>query len=127
MDDTQLRTIWQQRRADYRVSLLAEPLGILMKRQLGRRVKKLSELAILWDEVIPEDLRKHTALEGFHRGVLTVMVDSASHRFQIQTLLRGGILTAIRERFRGGLNKIHLVPGQFYSLDRETGQKRYDV
>ena len=127
MDDAQLHTIWQQRRPVSRVSLLAEPLGILMKRQLGRRVKQLGELSTIWDEVIPDELRQHTALEGYHRGVLTVMVDSASHRFQLQTLLRGGILTAVRERFRGALNKIRLVPGQFYSLDQETGTKRYEV
>jgi hypothetical protein len=127
MDDAQLRTIWQQRRAGNRVTPLAVTLGAFMKQHLGKRVKKLSELAILWDEVIPDNLRRHTALENFRQGVLTVMVDSASHRFELQTLLRGGVFRAIQERFRGALNRIRLVPGQFYSVDRETGRRRYEV
>jgi hypothetical protein len=127
MDDAQLQTIWQQRRADSRITPLAATLGTFMKHHLGRRVKKLSELAILWDDVIPEKVRRHTALESFRQGVLTVMVDSASHRFELQTLLRGGILKAIQQRFRGALNRIRLVPGQFYTVDLETGRKRYDV
>lgn len=127
MDDAQLRTIWQQRRPAATVTPIAATLGSFMKHHLSRRVKQLSELAILWDEVIPDTLRRHTALESFRQGVLTVTVDSASHRFELQTLLRGGVLQAIQERFRGALNRIRLVPGQFYAVDCETGQPRYEV
>jgi hypothetical protein len=127
MDDAQLRTVWQQRRRDYRPIPLSEPLHFFMKRRLARRVKQLSQLAIIWDEVIPDRIRSHTALETFSRGVLTVMVDTASVRFQLQTLLRGGLERAIRERFSGALNKIRLTPGQFYSVDLETGAARYEV
>jgi hypothetical protein len=127
MDDAQLQTIWQQRRAVSHASPLSVTLGTFMKQHLGRRVKQLSELAVLWDEVIPDNLRRHTALESFRQGVLTVMVDSASHRFELQTLLRGGVLQAVRERFRGALNRIRLIPGQFYSVDPETGRPRYEV
>ncbi len=127
MDDAQLHTIWQQRRAEHRIVPLAEPLGILMKHHLERRIKQLGDLAVLWDDVIPAGIRHHTALETFRRGVLTVLVDSAAHRFQLQTLLTGGLLKALQQRFRGPLNKVRLLPGRFYGLDRETGQKRYDV
>ncbi|MCD4825234.1 MAG: DUF721 domain-containing protein [Phycisphaerae bacterium] len=127
MDDAQLRTIWQQRQYNYRITPLSEPLGILMKHKLARRVRQLGRLAEIWDEVIPESVRDHTALDSFHRGVLTVMVDSASHRFQLQTLLTGGIMKAIQQEFSGPLNKIRLVPGQFYAVDLETGAKRYEV
>ncbi|MBN1556094.1 MAG: DUF721 domain-containing protein [Phycisphaerae bacterium] len=127
MDDAQLQTIWQQRRVDSGATPLGAVLGAFMKHHLGRRVKQLSELAILWDEIIPADLRRHTALDHFQRGVLTVMVDSASHRFQLQTLLRDGLLKAIRQRFTGALDRIRLVPGQFYTVDAETGRQRYEV
>lgn len=127
MDDAQLRTIWQQRRADVSATPLAATLGVLMKRHLARRVRQLGELALLWDEVIPDELRRHTALESYQRGVLTVMVDSASHRFQLQTLLSGGLLKALQQRFGGPLDRVRLVPGQFYTLDPETGRPRYEV
>ncbi|NQU76757.1 MAG: DUF721 domain-containing protein, partial [Planctomycetes bacterium] len=81
-------------------------------------------LAEAWDEVVPEEVRQHTALEGFCRGTLTVMVDSASHRFKLEMLLRGGLQRALAERFSDSLNRIKLVPGRFYSVDLE-GQPRY--
>lgn len=125
MDDAQLRTIWQQRQFRDRTAHLGQPLALLMKHTLEKRVRQLSDLAGVWDEVVPETVREHTALESFQRGVLTVIVDSAPHRFQLKTLLSGGLLRAIRARFSGALNKIRLVPGQFSSVDL-AGQRRYE-
>ena len=127
MDDAQLRTVWQQRQYDSRITALSEPLGILMKHKLARRVRQLSDLAGIWDDTIPSTIRDHTALDSFHRGVLTVLVDSTSQRFHLQTLLTGGLMKAIQQRFAGPLNKIRLVPGQFYAVDLETGGKRYEI
>ncbi len=127
MDDAQLRTIWQQKRPYDTTAALAGPLSILMKHKLAKRVKQLGQLGAIWDEVIPDQLREHTALESFNRGTLTVMVDSASHRFQIQSVLNNGLTAEIRTRFSGALNRIKLIPGQFYSIDVETGAKRYNL
>ena len=126
MDDAQLQTVWQQRQLKDRVSLLAEPLAKLMKHRLAKRVRQLSQLAAAWDEVIPAQIAEHTALESFNRGVLTVMVDSASHRFQLEMLLAGGLKKEIQTRFSGALNKVRLVPGQFYAVDL-TGAARYEL
>ena len=98
-----------------------------MKHKLARRVRQLSDLAGIWDDTIPSTIRDHTALDSFHRGVLTVLVDSTSQRFHLQTLLTGGLMKAIQQRFAGPLNKIRLVPGQFYAVDLETGGKRYEI
>jgi len=125
MDDAQLQTIWQQRQQHDRLTHLGEPLGLLMKHTLGRKVRQLSELSGLWDELVPHEIADHTALESFSRGVLTVLVDSAPHRFQLQTLLNGGLKRAIQQRFSGAINKIRLLPGQFYSIDL-NGAPRYE-
>ena len=125
MDDAQLQTIWQQRQRPQRATALAAPLGVLMKRTLGKRVRQLGALSEAWDELLPKGLQDHTALESFARGVLTVMVDSAAHRFQLQTLLEGGLLKELRARCPQAINKVRLVPGQFYSMDLETGERRY--
>lgn len=126
MDDAQLRTIWQQRQYDSRIACLSEPLAVLMKHKLAKRVKQLGQLGTIWDEMVPHPIQDHTALDSFQRGVLTVLVDSASHRFHLQTLMTGGLMKEIQQRFVGALNKIRLIPGQFYSVDLETGQKRYE-
>jgi hypothetical protein len=127
MDDTQLRTLWQQRQPNDRISHLAGPMAVLMKHKLGKKVRQLSKLAVVWDEVLPPTIRDHTALDSFQRGVLTVLVDSSSHRYQLQTLLTAGLMKEIRTRFAGPLDKIRLVPGQFASVDMETGARRYDA
>jgi predicted nucleic acid-binding Zn ribbon protein len=125
MDDAQLRTIWLQRQINDRVPLLTEALSRLMKNELGKRVKLLSRLAEIWDEIIPGTIREHTALDNLQRGVLTVIVDSAAHRYQLQTLLSGGLMREIQRRFADALQKIRIVPGQFYSVD-VAGEKRYE-
>lgn len=124
MDDRQLRTVWQNRQPADRTARLGEPLAILMQHTLGKRVKQLGVLAQVWDDVIPDEIRRHTALEGYSRGTLTVIVDSAPHRFQLEMLLRGGLKKALSERFTGPLSRIKLAPGQFYSVDLE-GYRRY--
>ena len=125
MDDSKLQTIWQQRQPNDRLSRLDESLSLLMKHTLGKRVRQLSQLAGIWDEVVPDEIAAHTALESYSQGVLTVAVDSAPHRFQLQTLLTGGLTQAIRERSSGTLRKIRLIPGQFATVDL-NGSSRYD-
>ncbi len=90
----------------------------LVEHQLVRRVKQIGQLSAIWDECIPDFIREHTAIVRLHRGVLTVAVDSAAHRYQLQMLLQEGLIQAIRERFRTGpLNSIKLVPGPFDALE----------
>ena len=124
MDDRQLRTAWQNRQQQDATTQLCGPLTMLMQHTLRRRVRQLGELARVWDQVIPEEFHDHTALEGFSRGTLTVLVDSAPHSYQLETLLREGLLRLITQRFSGALNRVKLVPGQFYSVDVE-GFQRY--
>jgi len=125
MDDAQLRTVWLQRQPREAASPLSAPLSAFMKYTLAKRVRQLQNLAVVWDEVIPEAIREHTALESFQRGVLTVVVDSASHRFHLQNLLSGGLMKEIQNRFTGALNRIRVMPGQFYSVDL-AGEQRYE-
>ncbi len=113
MDDAKLRTVWQQRQQADTVAPLSLPLANLMKRTLAKRVRQLARLAAVWEEVVPPQMADHTALQSYQRSILTVLVDSAPHRFQLQTLLAGGLLMEIRRRFSGPLDKVKLLPGRF--------------
>jgi hypothetical protein len=124
MDDRQLRTAWQNRQQHDATTQLGGPLTMLMQHTLRKRVRQLGELARAWDQIVPEEFQEHTALESFCRGTLTVLVDSAPHRYQLETLLREGLLRSLTQRFSGALNRVRLVPGQFYSVDVE-GYPRY--
>jgi hypothetical protein len=125
MDDALLQTVWQQRRPGQRASHVSQPIQMLMKYRLARRVRALSRMAEVWDDVLPVDIREHTALERLERGTLTVMVDSAAHRFRLQMLLNGGLLKEIQRRFPDALDRIRLVPGQFSAVDL-AGEARYE-
>ena len=122
MDERQLRNVWRNRRRPNRIAALGKPLGELVRTRLAKRVRQVGQLASAWDECIPDPIREHTALVSFQRGTLTVAVDSAAHRYQLQMLLRAGVLEAIRERFSAGpLNRVRLVPGQFDAIDMPDG------
>ena len=125
MDDAKLRTVWQQRQFRNRTIPLSQPLAILMKHVLAKRVRQLGQLADIWDESLPRSICDHTALESFNRGTLRVIVDSAAYRHKLQMLLRGGLLKEIRNRFSGSLNNIRLSIGQFYTVD-PSGAMRYE-
>ena len=125
MDDAQLQTIWQQRQFRRDFSHLSHPLAVLMKRKLGPRVRQLSKLSAVWDEVVPDEINEHTALEAMRGGVLTVVVDSASHRFKLNALLAAGLQKEIQRRFSGALRKGRRVPGQFCAGDL-SGSPRYE-
>ncbi len=117
MDESQLRRVWENRQPRQRMSPLSDPLGHLMEHRLAKRVRQIGLVSVVWDECIPDYIRDHTALVSFARGTLTVAVDSAAHRYELQHLLRGGLEGAVRERLPGALNRIKLVPGAFDALD----------
>jgi len=118
MDEWQLRNVWKNRQPYNRVAPLSEPLDYLLQHQLAKRVKQLGQLAVVWDECIPEFIREHASLVSFNHGTLTAAVDSAPHRYQLQQLLANGLLEALRERFRSGaLNRVRVVPGRYDYLE----------
>ena len=122
MDERQLRNVWRNRQGPNRITALGEPLGELVRVRLAKRVRQVGQLASAWDECIPDSIREHTALVSFQKGTLTVAVDSAAHRYQLQMLLGAGVIDAIRERFSAGpLNRVRLVPGRFDAIDMPDG------
>ena len=118
MDEHQLRNVWSNRQPRNPIRPLSEPLARLVGRRLAKRVRQIGQLSLAWDECIPDFLREHSALVSFAGGTLTVAVNSAPHRYQLQQLLSSGLLEAIRERFgAGALNRVRLVPGDFDATD----------
>ena len=126
MEDKQLQTVWQQRQIDDGIKPLAVPVAMLLKHQLGKKVRQLHELAEIWDELVPDQIAEHTALESLNQGVLTVMADTAAHRFQLESLLRGGLMRMLQQRLGSSLRRVKVIPGQFYSVDIE-GRRRYEL
>lgn len=98
------------------------------ERSVQKRQTKLSHIAARWTQLVPPTLSDHCALESYSRGTLTVLVDSASHLYELKQLLLAGteqqLLLACRA---ASLRKIVLKPGRWYEAGDGTAQTvRFD-
>ena len=86
------------------------------KGSVQKQHTKLGKLAEAWSALVPPVLGEHCALDGLHRGTLTVIVDSSSHRYELKQLLLAGLEDQLLMRCRpAGLRKIALKPGRWYA------------
>jgi hypothetical protein len=77
--------------------------------------------------LIPEALNDHCSLESFHRGNLTVIVDSSPHLYELKQLLLAGLQQQILLACKStGLHKIALKPGRWYAGDGEERKLSFD-
>ena len=95
----------------------AAPLGAEMinffKQSVVKRQTKLGKIGECWAALVPETLSDHCILESFHRGSLTVLVDSASHLYELKQLLLAGLQQQLLLTCKStGLRKISLKPGR---------------
>lgn len=103
--------------------LLGPELISFFKTSVQRRQTKLEKIAHVWSQLVPALINEHCALEGLTRGTLTVLVDTASHLYELKQLLLSGLE---RQLLVGcgsaGLRKIALKRGRWYA--GETGDDR---
>lgn len=78
------RRVFRDRTAS--VGPIADALGADLKR-LERRI---GGVAGAWTATCPPELIRRTSVEGISRGVLTIRVDDAGTRFEIDRWLRSG-------------------------------------
>ena len=109
----------------------AEPLGPAMigffKQSVAKRQTKLAKIAECWGALIPETLNEHCSLESLARGVLTVIVDSSSHLYELKQLLLAGLQQQVMLVCKSaGLKKIVLKPGRWYDGSTDGRKVRFD-
>jgi hypothetical protein len=78
-----------------------------------RRQRNLGELADLWERLVPPELARQTRLQGFRAGVLTVVVETSTARFELDRALRGGLEAALRQAFSASLVRVKVAIGAF--------------
>jgi hypothetical protein len=112
--DSELRRLStiKQTRSDF-----ASPLGPEMvnffQNSVQKRQTKLTQLAACWSQLVPETLADHCSLESLSRGTLVVLVDSASHLYELKQLLLAGLQQQLFLACKfAGLKKISLKPGR---------------
>lgn len=97
----------------------AQALGVEMiaffQQSVAKRQTKLGKIRECWAALVPETLTSHCLLDALHRGSLTVLVDSASHLYELKQLLLAGLEQQLMLACKSaGLRKITLRPGRDY-------------
>src|SRR6266576_2049567 len=94
---------------------LGPELISFFKSSVQKRQTKLEKIADCWSQLVPDLLNEHCALEGFSRGTLTVLVDTASHLYELKQLLLAGLEKQLLTASGGaGLKKVVLRRGRWY-------------
>ena len=105
----------QQASARRPVDALGPQLIDFFKHSVQKRQVKLAKVAGAWEKLVPQMLAEHTALESLSRGTLTVLVDSASHLYELKQLLLAGLQQQLfLACAAAGLKKIVLRAGRWY-------------
>lgn len=96
------------------------------KQGIEKRHAKFGGISECWSRLVPEMINEHCCLESFHRGTLTVIVDTAAHLYELKQLLLAGLqkqlLTACKS---AGLRRIALKRGTWYDGDPGAGKLRF--
>lgn len=110
------------------VPSLGPAMVSFFKQSVAKRQTKFARIAACWSQLVPEVLADHCSLESFTRGALVVLVDSASHLYELKQLLLAGLeQQLLLACASAGLKKINLKPGRWYEGDAQAGRKlRFD-
>src|SRR6185436_3182886 len=70
---------------------LGADLVKFFKKSVQKRQTKFNKIGECWAGLVPETFCDHTSLESLTKGTLTVLVDSASHLYELKQLLLAGL------------------------------------
>ena len=116
MEDGQLGWIIKNRSARDR----SQPLGVILGGMAGtiwfKQQKHLGEVVAALHELLPPELADHIAVEGLRRGTLHLLVDSATHRYELE-MHKEALLEALNQQVNGVfIRDIRLTLGRLDEL-----------
>ena len=126
LDEANFRRIARVKQAvPAAMAALGPEMVAFFKGSVERRQTKFGKIADVWSKLVPELLLDHCALDSFSRGTLTVLVDSASHLYELKQLLLAGLQQQILLSCANtGLQKISLKRGRWYDDGNGEGEQK---
>lgn len=121
-----LRTLLtNKRRRDTRdAARLGDVLLPWFEQSVAKPAAKLEGIAELWQQHVPAAIVERSRLVGFHRGTLTVAVDSTTVRSELDMRLRGGLLRTIQTASKGTLYRVKTCVEAHGTQDAAESQGR---
>ena len=96
---------WRARRdKDISIGATIEKL----RRNLKKSNKQLTQLVEAWDELVPSHIHQNTNPISFRGGVLEVYADGSPTVYQLNRIIRAGLLRELQQRCSGTLNQIRV-------------------
>lgn len=128
--DAEIQRLCRYKRTDAPLPpALGPELVAFFKTSVQKRQTRFGKIADCWQQLVPATLCAHCALESFAKGSLVVLVDSASHLYELRQLLLAGLEQQLLIAAKSaGLRKISLRRGQWYDAEErirfeEPGRK----
>lgn len=88
------------------VARLGEVLLPWYEKAVARPAEKLDGISDLWQTHVPKAILNRSRLLGFHRGTLSVSLESATVRAELEAKLRSGLLRTLQTASRGSLFRV---------------------
>ena len=79
-----------------------------IQREARRHQSGTGSFVEAWEQVIPEALRKGSRVRGLRGGVARVQIADAAARYELDALLRSGVLADLRLAFGKPLRRVQL-------------------
>jgi len=96
----------KKRRETRDAARLGDVLLPWFEKTIAKPAAKLEGIAELWQEHVPANILQRCRLVGFYRGTLTVALDSATVRAELETRLRSGLLRVLQTESKGALFRV---------------------
>lgn len=127
MEERSLRRLHAVKQIEHPRTLALGPEMIeFFKQGVQKQHAKFFGISECWSRLVPEMINEHCCLESFHRGTLTIVVDTASHLYELKQLLLAGLQKQLFAACKGvGLRKITLKRGAWYDGDARDAKLRF--
>lgn len=99
-----LRRYRQRRGRDLELASTIERL----QAQLESAHRKLGNVIDAWNRLVPDPIAAHSRITALRGGILQVSVDSAAISYELDRLLREGLLDGLRREYRGTLRRVRV-------------------
>ncbi|MDP7008206.1 MAG: DciA family protein [Phycisphaerales bacterium] len=78
----------------------------VVRKGLRKGNRQLNSILEIWDERVPQHIAKQATIVSLRGGVLEVTTDGAAISYQLNRLIRGGLLRDLQRASKGTLKKI---------------------